>query len=113
MKAFERRHRDQAEVLDEQRDRDVDAGDRQVVAELDPGQADGAEDRQRRKLAAIDAKQPRPDGKEDNEEPGKGEPNTELRQDERRVAQPEQHLDGIAAGGKEEGRQDHQQVAGA
>jgi hypothetical protein len=35
-----------------------------------------------------------------------------LRQHERRVAQPEQRLDGVATGGKEERGEEHQQVAG-
>jgi len=80
--AFERRDRDQAQVLDEQGDRDVDPGDRQVVAQLYPGQSDRAENRKRGKLAAIDAKQRGPYREKDDKEPGEGPSNSKLRQDE-------------------------------
>jgi hypothetical protein len=56
---FERRHRNQAQVLNEQGDRDVDPGDRQVKAQLHPSEADGAKNRQGGQFAAVDAKQRR------------------------------------------------------
>jgi len=45
--------RDQAEVFHQEGHRDVEAGDRQVIAELYPGQADPAKDRQRREFPTV------------------------------------------------------------
>jgi len=59
--AFEGRHCDQAEILHQQGDGDVEASDRQVIAELDPGQADPTEDRQGWEFPASDPQQGRPD----------------------------------------------------
>src|SRR6202011_6244468 len=108
---LEGRHRNQAEVLNEQGDRDVDPGDREVVAELHPGQADGPENRKRRKLTTLDAQQRRAGGEEDEQEPGERPPDSELGQHQRRVAQLEEGLDGVAAGGEKERGEDDERVS--
>lgn len=45
----------QPEVLDEESDGDVQAGDGQVVGELDPGDAEGAEDQEVGQVSGPDS----------------------------------------------------------
>ena len=107
---FERGHRHQPKVLNQQGNRDVDPGDGQVIAELHPRQADAAEDGQRGKLTTAHPEQHRPEQEQGAKEPGEGEPDPELGQQQRRVAQPEQRLDGVAAGGEQECREHDEPV---